>query len=174
MVKAAALTTTPSTVSVAAPAALAPTSIVVDSASTTLGEKESLAPVVASDENQKESTTVNTAAVKKANKMAALAKLKANKMLEAIVSDYDDSDSHESNINQPPGGNKIPQVLVGDEPCVDRFSFDEPFSIFIRFVPSNQWNEGDHLALPSVIFPDNGEQRKKQVKDDFDWCCPSV
>ncbi len=75
---------------------------------------------------------------------------------------------------QPRAGNELPQVVVGDEPCVDRFSCHKPFSSFTRFIPSIQWNEDERLPLPSVIFWDNGERHKNQVKNDFDWCHASV
>ena len=64
--------------------------------------------------------------------------------------------------------------MIADEYCVDRFTFDPPFTIFERFIPSHQWNKDPQVSTPLVIFPDNGERRKKQVKDNFDWCRPSV
>ena len=52
--------------------------------------------------------------------------------------------------------------------------YHPPFTIYQRFIPDSKWNEDSLVSTPDNIFPDTGQRRKKEVKDNFDWLQPAI
>lgn len=62
-----------------------------------------------------------------------------------------------------------------DEALVSYESYDLPFTIFQRFIPtaSDSWNMDSNTSTAYNIFSASGARRKKEVKDDFEWLQPT-
>jgi hypothetical protein len=52
--------------------------------------------------------------------------------------------------------------------------YHPPFIVYQRFIPDKNWNVDSKVSTPYNIFPDTGERRKKEVKDNFDWLQPAI
>jgi len=65
-------------------------------------------------------------------------------------------------------------ALPPTEEYTDIDVYHPPFTIYQRFIPDKNWNVDSKVSTPCNIFPDTGERRKKEVKDNFDWLQPAI
>ena len=66
-------------------------------------------------------------------------------------------------------------ITTTDEPHLESFFYDLPFTIFDRFVASDcPWAIDKQTLNAQQLFSASGERRRKEVKDDFEWLHPTT